>query len=85
MANEPRKMQKYVVPVDGQWHTIESAKPLRVGHAGTRQEVVFWAESPPDKPTRDYRVFATGEPVEGSWVGTVQAPGGKTWHLYGRS
>lgn len=85
MPNEPRIMQKYFVPVDGGWHRIESPQPLRVGHAGTRQEVVFWAETPPDKPSREYRVYRTGEPVEGSWVGTVQAPGGKTWHLYARS
>lgn len=84
MANE-RKMEQYVVPVDGKWHRLAAPTPLRVGHSGTRQEVVFWSETPPDKPSREYRVFTTGEPVDGSWVGTVQAPQGHIWHLYGRA
>lgn len=86
-ATPERSVVEHVIPVDGQWHRIDSAQPLKVGHRGTAPEVVMWAETPGTNPAREYRVFITGEVLPAAnvqWVGTVQAPSDCTWHVYSR-
>ncbi|MEU1763330.1 hypothetical protein [Micromonospora sp. NPDC005652] len=60
-----RRILRYVVPVDDQWHTHHlSGAIVQVG--AQRTDIVeFWAFHHPDEPqlARRFRVFGTGQPL----------------------
>ncbi|MGW6790012.1 DUF7352 domain-containing protein [Streptomyces chartreusis] len=77
---------KYVVPVDDQWHRIESGHALHVAAQGTAT-VCFWAmHGDGNALTWEYRVIGTGQPLpdEASYVGTVVVSP-FVWHLVKRA
>jgi hypothetical protein len=82
------RMLRYEVPVDDQWHTLACGIPMAVGCR--RNDVVeFWAyEMSPQPPTRQFRVFGTGQPFDKDdiwYAGSVTTPDGQyVWHLLER-
>jgi hypothetical protein len=84
-----RRVLRYEVPVDDEWHTIALAdlsRPVHVGVARNPSVVEFWMiqYGPPTIDQR-FRVFATGQPVEGYYCGTaIVLTGGMplVWHLF---
>ena len=82
-----RRMYRYVVSVDDQWHEVNlSGNPVAVAAIGPIS-VEFWAEHTdgfPQMPRR-FRVFGTGDPLPHGvrWIGTCpRTPAGLVWHLY---
>jgi hypothetical protein len=89
-------MYRYVVPADGQPHTLDAGGhprqvaadryPTTPGKPPTHV-VEFWAEHNDSDPGshRTFQVFATGHPLPdgATWRGTcARTPGGLTWHLF---
>ncbi len=90
-----RRVLRYEVPVDDQWHRIRC--PGEVRHVAARQVdvVEFWAVTGPwigRGVDREFRVYATGQPipasrVRGLWYegGAITPDGALVWHLFSRS
>jgi hypothetical protein len=86
-----RRVLRYEVSVDDQWHRIEY--PGTVVHVDARNPriVEFWTVDDPYWPVtncREFRVHGTGHPIDhdGDWVGTaVTAGGALVWHLFVRT
>jgi hypothetical protein len=77
---------RYEVPVDDRWHRISGC--MRPLHVGCRKAdvVEFWTYECASG-SDEYRVYATGQPIEESvyYAGTVISPGGNlVWHLMRR-
>lgn len=87
-----RRVLRYEVPVDDQWHRVMFADNSNVVHVGSRTAgiVEFWAVPPKEVEARncayEFRVFGTGHPIEdGSYVGSTYDLGGMAvWHLFTR-
>lgn len=88
-----RRVLRYEVPVDDQWHRIDSPG-RRVGPIAARNPgvVEFWAVQS-DWPhgvdgTGEFRVFGTGHVIDddhAAYVGTtLAADGALVWHLFKR-
>lgn len=83
-----RKVFRYTVPIDDQWHELNlAAAPLAVAAAGDAVE--FWAEDmgPSSRYLGCFRVFGTGHPLppDALWAGTcTRTAEGLVWHLYER-
>lgn len=89
-----RAVLRYEVPVDDQWHEIETDG--NVVHVASRGSgvVEFWTapgmyehidERHIDERARRWlRVYATGQPVAGAYVGTTfdAATPSLVWHLF---
>lgn len=80
-----KRVFRYEVPVDDQWHAIRCTQPLKV-ECREVDTVEFWAFSTDVRslPVRRFRVFGTGQAIEDEvdYVGTAVAPGGSlVWHL----
>ena len=81
-----KRILRYEVPVDDQWHVHDLAGPIVHVAARDPRVVEFWALDE-DGWTRDseFRVFGTGHPLpEGRLVhhGTVIVADGRlVWHL----
>lgn len=89
MSTDPRRIYRFEVPVDDQWHEyVLGGDPLHV--AAVRFDLVeFWAYSAPldaGVVARQLRVFGTGQVLPDAcrhW-GTCIAPAGSlrlVWHL----
>ncbi|MGC4886612.1 DUF7352 domain-containing protein [Micromonospora sp. DT227] len=84
-----RRIFRYTIPVDDQWHTIPLSGPVVMVGAQLADVVEFWAIHSPGAPqlARKFRVFGTGQPLPDdakTYVGTVEvrAPLGRlVWHL----
>lgn len=84
-----RAVWKFEVPVDDQWHEIETPFPARVVHVdcqGGFGTVQVWVEVTPstsETSSRKLRAFGTGHaiPDGASYVGTALA-GPFVCHLY---
>ena len=80
------RIYRHEVPVDDQWHPIETAmNPLSVG-CRDLDIVEFWSWEPHDGPwaERFFRVFGTGQEIPDNvkYWGTAVSPGGAlVWHL----
>lgn len=76
---------RYDVPVDDEWHGFNlTGEVLHVG--ARRLDVVeFWAlaiDALGLEPRRRlFRVYGTGQPAEGTYVGTAVHPA-LVWHLF---
>lgn len=86
-ADHVTEIFKYTVPVDDQWHRIESGHALHVA-AQSVNTVCFWAihTDDADPLAWEYRAFGTGHPLpkRTAYVGTaVIAP--FVWHLMKRA
>lgn len=84
-----RRVLKWTVPVDDQWHQVGSGRVVLVDCQTRPHEVQVWTEEPVDSPEslwrRHVRVFGTGHelPPFGEHLGSVMAAGGAlVWHLY---
>lgn len=80
---------RYEVPVDDRWHPLAGhSTPLYVNCRDPRF-VEFWAWERPDIGVpMEYRVFGTGQPIEGpgAYIGTAVDPSNRlVWHLMRRS
>lgn len=82
---------RYVIPVDGRWHTLHLTGPIV--HVATRHEdcVEIWFMNNPyvgAKP-RTLRVYGTGHAIDGpraTHVGSAVTPSGRfVWHLMERT
>lgn len=88
-----RRVLRYEIPVDGQWHQIGfRGKVLAVG-CRTRDVVEFWADTVlddgklPETAERVFRVFGTGQPLEddAQYVGSTYTPDrAYMWHVFRR-
>lgn len=78
-----KRILKTEIPIDDQWHTVETGDVLHVGQQRD-MAVTFWWEETADVRTRRLRVFGTGREVPDAttYVGTVQANDGLVWHLF---
>lgn len=84
-----RRIFRYEVPVDDQWHTIPLSGAVVQVDAQRPDVVEFWAFHCPGAPqlARKFRVFGTGHPMPDearTHVGAVvvAAPFGRlVWHL----
>jgi hypothetical protein len=81
-----KRIFRYEVPVDDQWHHIRCGPIL---HVDCRHPayVEFWAvpvdDEEDDVEDHRLRVFGTGHEMDAELVyeGTALAPGGFVWHL----
>lgn len=78
---------RYEISVDDQWHSINMLG--RIIHVATRRPdvVEMWGLDDDCLATRQFKVFATGEPMpiglDLCHVGTAIVPGGElVWHLF---
>lgn len=88
-----RRILRYEVPVDDQWHRIDSPG-RRVGPiAARRPDVVeFWSVQSDGSfgidGTGEFRVYATGQLIDddhAAYMGTaITANGALVWHLFKR-
>jgi hypothetical protein len=80
----PNAIYRYEVPVDDQWHDIETHGEIVHVAARERDVVEFWAwhVSYGTPRTRHLRVFGTGHPMDGPYHhrGTALV-GPYVWHL----
>jgi hypothetical protein len=83
-----RRILRYEVPVDDQWHVIDLPRgPILYVACRVADVVEFWALDAADgiTLTRAFRVFGTGQPLPravGRHIGTAFAAGGRlVWHL----
>jgi hypothetical protein len=85
-----RRVLRYEVPVDDEWHRIESPGRILSRIAARRPDVVeFWAiQGGAVDGTGEFRVYGTGQPIEAgdvSYIGTtLAADGALVWHLFKR-
>lgn len=87
-----RRVLRYEIPVDDQWHVLDLPRGPIVHVASRRPDVVeFWAIDAADGitlPPRAFRVFGTGQPLPpaaGKHIGTaITAGGALVWHLMER-
>lgn len=82
-----RRMFRYEVPVDDQWHEFQLTRdPVHVAVNINARAMEFWAEFVDGDQTyrRVYRVFGTGHeiPDDAHWVGTAERVIGLVFHLY---
>lgn len=81
-----RRILRETVPVDDAWHVLELGGDIE--HVATRGHayVEIWFLDDPGRPVceRCFRVFGTGQPIEGRHVGTALTPDGLVWHLMER-
>ena len=82
------KIHRWPVPVDDKWHRWTGcSKPLFVACRDPRI-VEFWAWDQPGLGTIEFRVYATGQPIDVpcAYVDTAISPDGQfVWHLMSRS
>ena len=88
------RVLRYEVPVDDQWHEInlpEKGQLLHVAVARSPSVMEFWTIQDEEDTTvpRHFRVFGTGQPIDGAYCGTavVLLTGEYTplvWHLFER-
>jgi hypothetical protein len=94
---ETRAVYKWSIPVDDQWHRRPVDTPLYITCQNGPFSVEMWAENL-DVTPHEFRVFGTGHPVEGEYMGTaiplivectetgrvetIEQP--LVWHLYRR-
>lgn len=78
-----KRILKTDIPIDDQWHVVETADVRHVGQQHDDTTVTFWWEETADVRARRLRVFGTGHeiPDDTTYVGTVQASNGLVWHL----
>lgn len=82
-----RRMLKYQIPVDDQWHE-HAAGADGFAHVGHQAEgfVTLWSVDLENSGVRTVwlRVFGTGQeiPSNGQYVGTALEPHGLVWHLF---
>lgn len=91
-----RRMLRYQVPADDEWHTVElkaGASVFIAAHSERGPDRVdFWAEGDLDEnfapagplEPRKFRVFGTGQPLPDGVVWratTARSPEGLVWHL----
>jgi hypothetical protein len=87
MPENTKQVWKATIPVDDQWHEIETGPIVHVAcqHGGSRVDTVeIWFENEPLAP-RNYMVVGTGHPVPefATHVGTgIAANGSLVWHVY---
>lgn len=86
------RILRYEIPVDDQWHTLPIGG--QIVHVGTRHAdiVEIWVrdfQHAAHQLHRTFRVFATGQPIEGVTGfspihrGSAITPGGAfVWHLF---
>lgn len=78
-------IHRFEIPVDGAWHEVAGAGYELLHVAGrTLGKVEFWAWARPQALVRRFRVYGTGEPVEGDvlyWGTTIDPRGYLVWHL----
>lgn len=88
------RVLKYSVPVDDRWHVLQVAGPLlHVACQYGPESVQVWASDAPS-PVRQFRVFGTGQVVDGGpeaerftyhHAGSaITAGGALVWHLFER-
>lgn len=86
-----RRVYKYEVPVDDQWHGFwtSSRGPVLAAACQVSPSVVtIWLEDDDEVEDRqrDFRVYGTGHPIEeadAGWAASVtEAGGGLVWHVY---
>jgi len=81
-----RRILRWEIPVDDQWHELELG-PDGIAHVAARSAdaVEVWAVHDPRlvKVRRRFTVVGTGHPVPDltRHVGTALAPHGLVWHL----
>lgn len=79
-----KRILKTEIPIDDQWHTVQTSDVLHVGQQHDLAAVTFWWEETPDIRARRLRVFGTGHeiPDDTTYAGTAQASNGLVWHLF---
>lgn len=89
MAERPKTVLKWTVPVDDQAHPIGAGKVLLVASQyGDPGEVQVWTEESADigiRPTREATVIGTGQAVPDGHehIGSVVTMSGAlVWHVY---
>lgn len=80
-----RRIYRYEVPVDDQWHSIhDCGEPLSTAARWSETTVEFWAWNTPTEQPRLFRVFGTGHTIPEGTVhrGLVFVRDGLlVWHL----
>ena len=80
-----KKIYRYEVPVDDQWHDLELFGIILHVASRSADTVEVWAvrEEGGLHTFSTVRVFGTGHPYpdDGEWLGTALAPHGLVWHL----
>lgn len=77
-----KRMLKTEIPIDDEWHTVETGPVCYVGQQNMGS-ITFWWEDEHVAP-RTLRVFGTGQPIPNltTWAGTVHdLEHGLVWHL----
>lgn len=77
-----KRILKTEIPIDDQWHTVQTGDVLHVGQQSA-DTLTFWWEETADVRARRLRVFGTGHeiPDDTTYAGTVEASMGLVWHL----
>lgn len=80
----PRRVLRYEVPVDDAWHDLNLHGEILHVDARRPDAVELWALEDDALATRQFKVFATGEPLpiglDLRHIGTALV-GGLVWHL----
>ncbi len=77
-----RRILKWTVPVDDQWHPIGAGEVVHVACQGGSHAVQVWTVEVGTCEFRAARVYATGQPLpaDAEYAGTALA-GGFAWHV----
>jgi hypothetical protein len=76
---------RYEVPVDDCWHAHDLYGEVLHVAGRSLLTVEFWAMRQGESPRRrEFRIFGTGQPLDGGqYLGTVVHPS-LVWHLFAR-